>query len=316
MAQVAPAAVPANAPKEATITPFTPNDDKVVKFIVGKTALEALAAANQKGASRAPAAQGARWNADAHSVLAPRDARRLRRALVHPRRVPPPVAESTAWLGRVPPSAAHLLRYGPPDHLPRGLVRGTITSSKCALSLLRSIQRDAFEADAQARLKAPDVQALRATYGAPPSGLWLLRLGERFLGLVALDASAAASGTVHVRHLFADEQYRAAHAQDDLLEFALRRAFAEKKIHAVRLSWDPLRSYVGDAAKRVGFHTVPDGASLPHCSLAATYILFTAPPSKPIGLLRWRRQELEITRKDFERRTGAASDTADSSRTL
>jgi hypothetical protein len=108
---------------------------------------------------------------------------------------------------------------------------------------------------------APDMQALHATYTAAPSGLWILRFGTNFIGLVALDASAPGE-TVRVRHLFVDEKYRAAGAQDDLLVFALGRAFAEARVGAVRISWDPLRPYVGEAAKRAGFRTLTEGNAL------------------------------------------------------
>jgi hypothetical protein len=39
----------ARSPQAATIQPFAPEDEKKVRFIIGKTAFEPLAAANMKG---------------------------------------------------------------------------------------------------------------------------------------------------------------------------------------------------------------------------------------------------------------------------
>jgi hypothetical protein len=139
----------------------------------------------------------------------------------------------------------------------------------------RSIQRDAFEARAQALLRAPDVRALRTHYAAPGAGLWILRLGAGFIGLVALDGA-------RVRHLYVDEPFLRAGAQADLLAYALGRAFAQPGTDEVRMSVDPLRPYVADGARAAGFRYVEDG------------------PER-VGLLGWRVQEWAISRAEWER---------------
>jgi GNAT superfamily N-acetyltransferase len=141
--------------------------------------------------------------------------------------------------------------------------------------MLPSLQRSAFEERAQAILKAPDVRHLSTHYGTPPSGLWILRLGDGFIGLVALDGA-------RVRHLFVDEPFRRAGAQADLLSFALAKAFTSPGVRAVQMTVDPLRPYVRDGARAAGLRRVREG-------------------SERVGLFGWRTQEWEITREEWER---------------
>jgi hypothetical protein len=150
-----------------------------------------------------------------------------------------------------------------------------------------SLQRSAFEDRAQKILKAPDVRALSTHYTTPPSGLWILRLGTGFVGLVALDASSG-TRTARVRHLFVDEPFRKAGAQGDLLAFALEKAFSNKKIEAVRIEVDPLRPYLAAGARQTGFKLIEEN-------------------KERIGVFGWRTQEWEVTKKEWERSKGSSN---------
>ena len=131
---------------------------------------------------------------------------------------------------------------------------------------LGRLNRWGFEDRSAQVLRRPDMADIPAYYSrSPSSGFWVLQYGERFIGIIAVDASldadsddavadkaaaplgkankssksskapAAASAvaalpkgtakTATIRHFFVEEQYRPAGTEDDLLEFALRHAF-------------------------------------------------------------------------------------------
>lgn len=163
------------------------------------------------------------------------------------------------------------------------------------------IQRTPFEALGQAALRHPDLADLGRYYArAPASGLWTLHLGERFVGLVGLDASADASFAAPesasraepatppaavLRHLYVEEQYRAARAQDDLLAHALRTAFGTPGGPAsVRARTTGVQGYVEDALRRAGF--VSDERAE---GWAGT-----------VGLLKWRKREWTLQKTEWE----------------
>jgi hypothetical protein len=137
-----------------------------------------------------------------------------------------------------------------------------------------------LSARAQTLLKGPDVLSLGQHYSTPPAGLWILRLGQGFLGLVALDADST-SNTAVIRHIYVDEPFRRAAAQDDLISFALGKAFANKHIDTIRFMADPLRPYTVAGAKQAGFKLVDES-------------------SERYGLLGWRLQEWQITREQWQ----------------
>lgn len=129
-------------------------------------------------------------------------------------------------------------------------------------------------------LHRPDLAHIEAWYSrSPSSGVWILEYGDRFVGLIALDASldsastSAFSGkdalakrgkkveypkgtgyTAVIRHFYVDEAYRSAGAQQDLLKFALKHAFeSDPAVQEIHCDDTPLRKYVGDALRKAGF---------------------------------------------------------------
>ncbi|KAI8995581.1 hypothetical protein BD414DRAFT_435611 [Trametes punicea] len=127
------------------------------------------------------------------------------------------------------------------------------------------------------RLDLVDIPAYYSR--SPSSGFWILEYGDRFVGMIALDASLDAesdqtvdsgslkkdrSGQVKmtkgtskvatIRHFYVEEPYRRAGMQDDLLEHALKHAFtSDTRLESVRAADSPLRSYIGDSLRKHGF---------------------------------------------------------------
>jgi GNAT superfamily N-acetyltransferase len=125
------------------------------------------------------------------------------------------------------------------------------------------------------------------------SGIWILELDGRTIGLVAIDASLdaevarledvpkgtkrKASHTAVIRHFYVDEQYRPTGIQKDLLDHALKAAFsADSSLARVKTTSSPLREYTTKALTEAGFKSE---------GVAAT-----------IGLLRWKLHTLVLPR--------------------
>ncbi|KAI0669948.1 hypothetical protein C8Q78DRAFT_1154555 [Trametes maxima] len=142
------------------------------------------------------------------------------------------------------------------------------------------LNRWGFEDRSAHVLRRPDLIDIPAYYSrSPSSGFWILEYGDRFVGMIALDASLDAEadaqvelGTIKkdrtgqvkmskgtakiatIRHFYVDEPYRLVGMQDDLLEHALEHAFsADTKLEGVRAAESPLRRYIGDALRKHGF---------------------------------------------------------------
>ena len=104
-------------------------------------------------------------------------------------------------------------------------------------------------------LRRPDIADIPGYYfeRSPSSGFWLLQFKDKFVGLIAVDASLDSThdetvltgiksnqdlknlkkkGTAKVatiRHFYVHEAYRSTNVQDDLIQFALDRAFGGDK---------------------------------------------------------------------------------------
>ncbi|KAL1951998.1 hypothetical protein VTO73DRAFT_1147 [Trametes versicolor] len=129
-------------------------------------------------------------------------------------------------------------------------------------------------------LRRPDLIDIPTYYArSPSSGFWVLEYGDRFVGMIAVDASLdadadeqVAAGTIKkdrsgqvkmtkgtskvatIRHFYVQEAYRAAGIQDDLLEHALNHAFAaDATLRGVRATESSLRQYVGETLRKHGF---------------------------------------------------------------
>lgn len=148
------------------------------------------------------------------------------------------------------------------------------------LLIFNRLNRWGFEDRSAHVLRRPDMVDIPTYYSrSPSSGFWVLQYGERFVGIIAVDASldadsdaavadksfrkdksgqvALPKGTAKVatiRHFFVEEQYRPAGTEDDLLEFALRHAFtSDTKVEAVRAYASPLAAYAGESLRKHGF---------------------------------------------------------------
>ncbi|TFK57240.1 hypothetical protein OE88DRAFT_1650879 [Heliocybe sulcata] len=141
--------------------------------------------------------------------------------------------------------------------------------------------RPAFEKLTQETMRKPDIYDLAAYYArSPSSGLWLLELGNTFVGLIAVDASLdsttdldlakdakpdyekkGTSTVAIIRHFHVEEQFRKIDIQDDLLEHALRKTFeGDEKVEKVRIVYCALAKYVDRALNKQGFRKVKESS--------------------------------------------------------
>jgi GNAT superfamily N-acetyltransferase len=115
---------------------------------------------------------------------------------------------------------------------------------------------------------------------SPASGFWILEYANRFVGLIALDASgdavpppaqiegdggakkakqaktkqAETPRTAIIRHFYVDEAFRGARIQDDLLTHAVDYAFSnDPSLVAIQATDSPLASYTREALRKAGF---------------------------------------------------------------
>ncbi|EPQ60773.1 hypothetical protein GLOTRDRAFT_68702 [Gloeophyllum trabeum ATCC 11539] len=151
--------------------------------------------------------------------------------------------------------------------------------------------RPAFEKLTQNTLRKPDIFDIASYYSrSPASGLWILEYGQSFVGLIAVDASpdstseitisadttceftSGTSAVATIRHFHVEEKYRKSGVQDDLLEHALRRTFeSAEQVQKVRIVYCPLATYIGECLRKYGFrtveHTSVSGVSFEECAL-------------------------------------------------
>jgi len=138
--------------------------------------------------------------------------------------------------------------------------------------------RPFVEEAAEKVLRRVDLINIQAHYArSPASGFWILELGKRTVGLIAVDASQDATndepvtqqatkevkasikktGTSRVatiRHFFAEEAFRAVNIEDDLLQFAVESTFnGDRAVQSIRISASPLRPAILDSLRRNKF---------------------------------------------------------------
>ncbi|KAF9044762.1 hypothetical protein BDZ89DRAFT_1058865 [Hymenopellis radicata] len=197
----------------ARIRPLQPADDRLAKFIIAKASMEGLAAANVK-------------------------------TLRHPLTISIWVGLSCVFVQYMNwwPSQSH---YGWLGYL--APVPAFMALAAPILALSDWLNRPYFEEQTHILLRKPDMADLCAYYAnpkRPASGFWLLEYGNTFVGLVAVDASSDDEATIS--HFYVDEPYRAAHAQNDLLSYAVKHAFTSSPHVSVR-------DYVCQALDAVAF---------------------------------------------------------------
>ncbi|KAI0932261.1 hypothetical protein AcV7_000586 [Taiwanofungus camphoratus] len=143
------------------------------------------------------------------------------------------------------------------------------------------LNRPAFEEHSQDILHRLDLVDISSYYSrSPSSGFWILEYGDKFIGLIALDASLdslsnesvtssvadsrrltkdrlskkGTSSTATIRHFYVDEPYRAAGMQNDLLIHAVKHAFeADKTVQNIRAVATPLKAYISTLLRQRGF---------------------------------------------------------------
>jgi hypothetical protein len=138
--------------------------------------------------------------------------------------------------------------------------------------------RPFVEDTAEKVLRRIDLLNIQTHYArSPASGFWLLELGDRIIGLIAVDASVDAAndepvtqqakeqlkasikktGTSRVatiRHFFAEEAYRHVEVEDDLLQFAVESAFnGDRAVESIRMLASPLRPAILNSLRRNKF---------------------------------------------------------------
>lgn len=134
--------------------------------------------------------------------------------------------------------------------------------------------RPYFEQAVQNALRGRDMYDILAYYSrSPSSGLWILDYDEKFLGLIALDASLdsvqcttpqkssdygrAQKGTAQtaiIRHFYIDEVYRSSGIQGDLLRHAVQTAFdSDDHVLRIRAFDSPLNTYIRSCLQEAGF---------------------------------------------------------------
>jgi Acetyltransferase (GNAT) family len=140
------------------------------------------------------------------------------------------------------------------------------------------LNRPYFEKQLQDALQKPDVLNILGYYSrSASSGFWILEYGERFVGLIALDASfdstddetintktvtkkkrisnsKGTSPTATIRHFYIDEPFRTSGIQSDLLIHAVQHAFgSDPALRRIRAPDSPLVPYARGALRQAGF---------------------------------------------------------------
>lgn len=189
--------------------------------------------------------------------------------------------------------------------LATGGCRSCITPLFRDLTVYYRFNRDDFLQNMNNALRRRDVLKIKDYYSrSPSSGIFILEYGDRFIGLIAVDASQdstsnevivtaeskakvsfskGTSDVATIRHFFVEEPYRAVNMQSDLLHFALGQVFqTNSRVKIVKAVESPLIPYVGKVLHQVGFKVEGD--------LDRT------------GALRWKRKVMVIDRQTWEKR--------------
>ncbi|KAH9937645.1 uncharacterized protein B0H18DRAFT_971585 [Fomitopsis serialis] len=198
----------------ARIRAFQPSDDKDVRFIVGKAAMEPLAVANMK-------------------------------VYMHP-------VTLAIWGGLSCIFIQYMQWWPHPDYGILGYLLplpGFASMAVPLMFLCDWFNRHPIEEQMQQVLHRPDLVNIAAWYArSPSSGVWILEFGDKF-SLAKRGKKAefpkGTSYTAVVRHFYVDEAYRPAGAQHDLL--------LDPTVQEVKCDDSPLRKYAGDALRKAGF---------------------------------------------------------------
>ncbi|KAJ7619081.1 hypothetical protein DFH06DRAFT_1089396 [Mycena polygramma] len=215
----------------ASIRPIQESDDKLVRFMVAKAKMEQLAAAN-------------------------------RRSYYNPMVIAPWVGLSSAFI-------EYMQWWPKPEFGIVGYLQPLVAFATVfvpIMFLIDWINRPSFERLTQEALRAPDMKGDVVNHysRSPASGFWILDYGEKFVGLIAIDASiedassqnqATTPETATIRHFYVQEPYPASGVQEDLLSHALNHCFTSKStnIQQIKAPDSPLVPYARKALKEAGF---------------------------------------------------------------
>ncbi|KAJ6503496.1 hypothetical protein C8R47DRAFT_1106320 [Mycena vitilis] len=212
----------------ASIRPIQESDDKLVRFMVAKAKMEQLAAANRRSAYYNPL------------VIAP-------------------------WVGLSSAFIEYMQWWPKSEFGIVGCLQPLVAFATVfvpIMFLIDWINRPFFERLTQEALRAPDMKSdIVSHYSrSPASGFWILEYGEKFVGLIAIDASTSNSPTPEtatIRHFYIQEPYPASGVQEDLLSHALNHCFTSKpmrfNIQQIKAADSPLVPYARKALKEAGF---------------------------------------------------------------
>ncbi|KAF9229336.1 hypothetical protein BS17DRAFT_792287 [Gyrodon lividus] len=233
---------------KATIRLYRSDDEKLVKFTLGKAVMEGLAIAN-------------------------------RRAAFH-------LLTLSIWVG-LSCIMTQLLGWWPrPEHGWIGWLSPLPAFGCWGVPILFAIDwinRPYFEELTSDVLHRPDVADIQKYYTrSPSSGLFILEYGSKFIGLIAIDASTdsrsgqsfvkknrdgkfladkskdfyskGTSSTATIRHFYVEEPFRKSEVQNDLLEFAARHVFTmAQDVKGLETSATSLLDYVYKSLSELGF---------------------------------------------------------------
>ncbi|KAE9411066.1 hypothetical protein BT96DRAFT_846896 [Gymnopus androsaceus JB14] len=259
----------------AKIRSYESKDDKEIRFLIAKSAMEGLASANIKTIFNGVSI--AIWLLSSYFMIQLMDW------------WPKPHEGAWTWLSLILPlgcSAVPIVVFSEWNNRPH------------------------FEALSQRILHGPDMFGLLDYYAkSPASGLWILEFSGRLIGFVAIDASPDSeivqlqaapkanktktkrktAETAVIRHIYVDEQFRPTNIQKDLIEFALQKTFtADSTVVRVKATSTPLRDYAEKALIGLGFKF--EGVS------------------ETLGLLRWKVNIRVLTREDWKNRQSSDSE--------
>ena len=163
------------------------------------------------------------------------------------------------------------------------------------------MNRPFFEEATQELLKRPDMRDIQVHYSrSPASGFWVLEFGNKFIGIIAIDASPESSHTSRrgknyegkgitspvpiLRHLYVDEPYRAIGMQKDLIDHAVRHTFTSSTVvQSIEAADSPLIQYIRLGLREAGFELRKN--------------------TKTVGLLGWKLGGRMLERATWEKST-------------
>ncbi|KAF5390222.1 hypothetical protein D9757_002880 [Collybiopsis confluens] len=214
---------------EARIRPFKAKDEKEVRFLIGKTAMEGLASANIK------------------TILNP--------------------VSVSVWILLASLFIQYMQWWPNANSGVMGYLSLILPFGSAAVPIILFSDwnnRQYFDQFSDRVLREPDMLEFGNYYSkSPASGLWILEFDNRIVGLIAVDASVNSaaknkkrktSDTAVIRHVYVDEPYRAIGIQKDLIDFALQKVFtADTVVQSIKTTSSPLRAYVEKALTEAGF---------------------------------------------------------------